>query len=108
MALEAYIADGLNREAALLFNSGFAANQALCMALFPHMSHSNKSASGSYIADKLMHASFLEGAQCVSDSAKLRRFKHNDLSHLESLLSNVCHSQYPMRLVILMQTSKTF
>ena len=34
LALEAYIADGLNREAALLFNSGFAANQALCMALF--------------------------------------------------------------------------
>ena len=94
LALEAYIADGLNREAALLFNSGFAANQALCMALFPHMSHPNKSASaGHIIADKLMHASFLEGAQCVSDSAKLRRFKHNDLSHLESMLSNVCHSQ---------------
>ena len=64
------------------------------MALFPHMSHPNKSASaGHIIADKLMHASFLEGAQCVSDSAKLRRFKHNDLSHLESVLSNVCHSQ---------------
>ena len=96
LALEAYIADGLNREAALLFNSGFAANQALCMALFPHMSHPNKSASaGHIIADKLMHASFLEGAQCVSDSAKLRRFKHNDLSHLESLLSSVCQSQVP-------------
>ena len=96
LALEAYIADGLNREAALLFNSGFTANQALCMALFPHMSHPNKSASaGHIIADKLMHASFLEGAQCVSDSAKLRRFKHNDLSHLESLLSSVCQSQVP-------------
>ena len=94
LALEAYIADGLNREAALLFNSGFAANQALCMALFPHMSNSNKSArAGHIIADKLMHASFLEGAQCVSDSAKLRRFKHNDLSHLESMLSNGYHSQ---------------
>lgn len=96
LALEAYIADGLNREAALLFNSGFAANQALCMALFPHMSHPNKSArAGHIIADKLMHASFLEGAQCVSDSAKLRRFKHNDLSHLESMLSSVCQSQVP-------------
>ena len=94
LALEAYIADGLNREAALLFNSGFAANQALCMALFPHMSNPNKSArAGHIIADKLMHASFLEGAQCVSDSAKLRRFKHNDLSHLESMLSNGYHSQ---------------
>ncbi len=94
LALEAYMADGLNREVALLFNSGFAANQALCMALFPHMSHPNKSVrAGHIIADKLMHASFLEGAQCVSDSAKLRRFKHNDLSHLESVLSSVCHSQ---------------
>ncbi|GFD69614.1 8-amino-7-oxononanoate synthase [Alteromonas sp. KUL106] len=92
LALEAYIADGLNREAALLFNSGFAANQALCMALFPHLSHPNKGASaGLIIADKLMHASFLEGAQCVSENAKLRRFKHNDLSHLESVLSSACH-----------------
>lgn len=94
LALEAYIADGLNREAALLFNSGFAANQALCMALFPHISHVNKGVtSGLIIADKLMHASFLEGAQCVSEIAKLRRFKHNDLSHLESLLSGACHKQ---------------
>ncbi|WP_394220901.1 aminotransferase class I/II-fold pyridoxal phosphate-dependent enzyme [Alteromonas gracilis] len=88
LALEAYLADGLNREAALLFNSGFAANQALCMALFPHTSHSSR---GHIIADKLMHASFLEGAQCVSDSAKLRRFRHNSLSHLESLLESSCN-----------------
>ena len=93
LALEAYIADGLNREAALLFNSGFAANQALCMALFPHMSGASSSgALGHIIADKLMHASFLEGAQCVSERAKLRRFKHNDLNHLESVLSGVCNT----------------
>lgn len=97
LALEAYIADGLNREAALLFNSGFAANQALCMALFPHLSPSPKAATNGYIvADKLMHASFLEGAQCVSERAKLRRFKHNDLSHLESVLSTVCHKPGPI------------
>ena len=91
LALEAYIADGLNREAALLFNSGFAANQALCMALFPHISHSNEGARAGYIiADKLMHASFLEGAQCVSESARLRRFKHNDLAHLESVINSAC------------------
>lgn len=96
LALEAYIADGLNREAALLFNSGFAANQALCMALFPHISHADRSGvPGHIIADKLMHASFLEGAQCVSERAKLRRFKHNDLNHLESMLSSACHSKAP-------------
>ncbi|BCO18471.1 8-amino-7-oxononanoate synthase [Alteromonas sp. KC3] len=94
LALEAYIADGLNREAALLFNSGFAANQALCMALFSR--HAGKPASlnpassskpqSHILADKLMHASFLEGAMCVGEQAQLRRFKHNDLTHLESLL----------------------
>jgi len=76
MALEAYIADGLNREAALLFNSGFAANQALCMALFHD--------GGDIFADKLMHASFLEGA--LATKATLRRFKHNDVGHLTRLL----------------------
>lgn len=78
LALESYIADGLNREAALLFNSGFAANQALCMALM--------AAGGDIVADKLMHASFLEAA--TTSDARLRRFKHNDMTHLDALLSS--------------------
>ena len=94
LALEAYIADGLNREAALLFNSGFAANQALCMALFSRHAgvaktdneNVSSSVKGAIFADKLMHASFLEGAMCVGEQAQLRRFKHNDVNHLESLL----------------------
>ncbi|MBO7923417.1 8-amino-7-oxononanoate synthase [Alteromonas sp. K632G] len=103
LALEAYIADGLNRDAALLFNSGFAANQALCMALFNgthHQGANNQSASnqnpsaaagskhsGEIFADRLMHASFLEGA--MATKAKLRRFRHNDLAHLSNLLANL-------------------
>lgn len=82
LALESYIADGLNREAALLFNSGFAANQALCMALM--------AAGGDIVADKLMHASFLEAAS--SSDARLRRFKHNDMTHLDTLLSSATAS----------------
>jgi len=86
LALEAYIADGLNREAALLFNSGFAANQALCMALFQGANGhvGGDSHGGEIFADRLMHASFLEGA--MATKAKLRRFKHNDLVHLTDLL----------------------
>ena len=40
-----------------------------------------------------MHASFLEGAQCVS-VLKLRRFKHNDLSPREPAIER-CQSQVP-------------
>ncbi|MCF2949755.1 8-amino-7-oxononanoate synthase [Paraglaciecola aquimarina] len=80
-ALEEYLAEELGREKVLLFNSGFAANQAICQALFG----ANKTKqSGQIIADKLIHASFIDGAQACD--AQLSRFKHNDLNHLQSLL----------------------
>ena len=78
--LEQQVAKSLKREAALLFSSGFAANQALCRALF----HGKDGASGNLFCDKLMHASFIDGA--LASSAWFKRFKHNDLNHLESLL----------------------
>ncbi|MEP1384187.1 MAG: 8-amino-7-oxononanoate synthase [Paraglaciecola sp.] len=81
-ALETYLAERLNRESVLLFNSGFSANQAICQGLFGHTHQKNPDM---IIADKLMHASFVEGAQGVS--AKFSRFKHNDASHLQELLS---------------------
>ncbi len=75
-ALEEYLATAVNREAVLLFNSGFAANQALCQALF--------SEPGLIFADKLMHASAVDGA--MHSQADLKRFKHNDVQHLHTLL----------------------
>lgn len=75
--LEDYLAESLQREAVILFNSGFAANQAICQALL--------SANHQVIADKLIHASFIDGAR--SSKAKLRRFRHNDVSHLAQLLA---------------------
>ncbi|GAB2680093.1 8-amino-7-oxononanoate synthase [Aliiglaciecola aliphaticivorans] len=74
--LEDFLATGLNREAALLFNSGFAANQAVCQAL----SHPNLC----ILADKLMHASFMEAGKLCD--AKFKRFRHNDVNHLTNLL----------------------
>ncbi|QCZ94037.1 8-amino-7-oxononanoate synthase [Salinimonas iocasae] len=78
-ALESYLAEHLNREAALLFNSGFAANQAVLQALFAK--------SGNITADKLMHASFIDGA--MSSPAQFRRFAHNNPAHLTELLSKI-------------------
>jgi 8-amino-7-oxononanoate synthase len=82
-ALEEYLASELKRDKVLLFNSGFAANQAVCQALF---SQNQIKKSDSIIADKLMHASFIEGAQ--ASNAKLSRFKHNDIAHLQMLLNS--------------------
>lgn len=74
--LEDDLAQALDRDAVLLFNSGFAANQALCQALLP---------KGAFVvADKLVHASFIDGAQ--SSQSELLRFRHNDLAHAESRL----------------------
>jgi 8-amino-7-oxononanoate synthase len=87
-ALEEYLASELKRDKVLLFNSGFAANKAVCKALF---SRNHTKNNDLIIADKLMHASFIEGAQ--ASNAKLTRFKHNDISHLQSLLNSADKQQ---------------
>lgn len=87
-ALEEYLAGELKRDKVLLFNSGFAANQAVCQALFsrPRVNNQNHAMNQDVIiADKLMHASFIEGAK--ASNAKLTRFKHNSLEHLQTLLN---------------------
>lgn len=76
--LECYIAEHLGREKALLFNSGFAANQAICQALL----HKDTLV----ISDKLMHASFIEGA--MQSESRFTRFNHNDLTHLAHRLND--------------------
>tara|TARA_R110002153_G_scaffold6556_26_gene30169 strand:- start:8315 stop:9508 length:1194 start_codon:yes stop_codon:yes gene_type:complete len=93
-ALEEYLASELKRDKVLLFNSGFAANQAVCQALF---SQSNIKNNDLIIADKLMHASFIEGAQ--TSKAKLTRFKHNDITDLQRLLNSADKQQAQNTLV---------
>jgi 8-amino-7-oxononanoate synthase len=75
--LEDYLSERLNRERVMLFNSGFSANQAVIQTLMRH--------GGVILADKLCHASMLDGA--LATKARLRRFAHNDVSHLKRLLS---------------------
>jgi len=74
---EAQLAEWLGYSRALLFISGFAANQALIAALM---------VKGDRIfADKLAHASLLEAASL--SPATLRRFSHNQPASLQKLLS---------------------
>ncbi|TNV21513.1 8-amino-7-oxononanoate synthase [Buttiauxella sp. B2] len=74
---EQQLAAWLGFPRALLFISGFAANQAVIAALAEK--------TDSIIADKLSHASLLEAA--MHSPAQLRRFAHNDVASLQTLLA---------------------
>ncbi|WP_368541552.1 8-amino-7-oxononanoate synthase [Enterobacter soli] len=82
-ALEEQLADWLGYPRALLFISGFAANQAVIAAL---MGKDDR-----ILADRLSHASLLEAASL--SPAQLRRFAHNDAGQLQTLLAKPCDGQ---------------
>uniref|UniRef100_A0A5Q0TKP8 8-amino-7-oxononanoate synthase n=1 Tax=Vibrio algicola TaxID=2662262 RepID=A0A5Q0TKP8_9VIBR len=74
--LEAQLCEWLGFERAILFSSGFSANQAMLFGLMQ--------AGDVLIQDKLNHASLMEaGSLCA---AEMQRFKHNDIAHLEQRL----------------------
>lgn len=79
--LESALCTALNKPAAMLFSSGFAANHALCHALSP------ENLPAHIVCDKYMHASFIQGA--VDSSAILKRFKHNDMAHAQRCIENL-------------------
>lgn len=81
--LEEQLADWLGYPRSLLFISGFAANQAVITALTDK--------EDKIVADRLSHASLLEAADL--SAARLRRFHHNDVSHLQTLLATPCAGQ---------------
>ncbi|WP_435954514.1 8-amino-7-oxononanoate synthase [Dryocola sp. BD626] len=78
--LEDELCDWLGYPRALLFISGFAANQAAIAALAQKQDR--------IIADRLSHASLLEAA--MLSPAQLRRFAHNDVQALDGLLAGDC------------------
>jgi 8-amino-7-oxononanoate synthase len=74
--LEDKIAKFKNKEAGLVFNSGYQANAGIISALFR---------KGDVIfSDRLVHASIIDGI--ILSQAKFFRFRHNDMGHLETLL----------------------
>ncbi len=81
--LEETLADWLGYGEALLFCSGFSANQALVFAL--------AGKNDRLLADKLMHASLLEAASL--SPATLCRYRHNSPDSLNRLLSRPCEGE---------------
>ncbi|WP_410016007.1 8-amino-7-oxononanoate synthase [Sodalis sp. C49] len=79
-ALEQRLAAWLGYERALLFTSGYAANQGAICAL--------AGKDDQILADKLSHASLLEAASHAP--AQLRRFQHNDAGSLARLAQTSC------------------
>ncbi|OOF32125.1 8-amino-7-oxononanoate synthase [Salinivibrio proteolyticus] len=71
------LCDWLGYPQALLFNSGFAANQALLFTLLGK--------DDVLFQDKLNHASLIEAG--LLSPATQRRFRHNDMAHLRQLLA---------------------
>jgi len=77
------------KPAALVFNSGYQANVGIISALCSH--------GDAVICDRLCHASLLDGARL--SRARLFRFQHNQLDHLQSLLEKTAQG-FQRRLVV--------
>ena len=87
--LEAKIARIKHTAAALVFGSGYLTNLGVIPALV---------GKGDIIfADKLVHACLLDGAQL--SGAKLVRFRHNDVTHLKTLMAEQ-RSQHKHALIL--------
>lgn len=80
--LEAKVAAFKGTEAAATFSSGFFANVSAIACLVGRRD--------TIICDKLDHASIVDG--CMLSGAKFVRFRHNDMSHLESCLKESSHT----------------
>lgn len=74
--LENTLCNLFNKEAALIFNSGYHMNTGIIPAV--------STESTIILADKLVHASIIDGI--LLSKKPFERFKHNDINHLEKLI----------------------
>lgn len=74
--LEEEVAGFKNKEAALVFNSGYQANVGIISALMKK--------GDCIFSDRLNHASIIDGI--ILSGARIFRFQHNDIGHLNLLL----------------------
>lgn len=91
LAIEARIARFKHAEAALVFASGWQANAAVIPALLAAVP------GAAVFTDRLIHASMHAGL--AISGTRQHRFRHNDLDHLEELLSSK-GAQAPARLIL--------
>lgn len=85
VALEKRLADLHKRQAALLFTSGYAANEATLATLMSFLPN------GVVLSDECNHASIIHGIRY--SNAEKRIFKHNDLKDLERQLKGLEYHQ---------------
>ncbi|MCW9719038.1 8-amino-7-oxononanoate synthase [Avibacterium sp. 21-599] len=90
--LESLMARCFGREACLLFNSGYHANIGILPAV------ANKKTL--ILADKLVHASIIDGIRL--SEADFVRYRHNDFTHLETLLGK--HQNQYQRMIIVTES----
>ena len=88
--LEYALADFTQRESALLFVNGYAANVGTIKALL--------SEGDQVIQDRLNHASLLDGGWL--SRAELRWFSHRNYAELDKVLAETDHRNYRRRLVV--------
>lgn len=81
LQLEKELADWHKKEAALVFNSAYQANQTAMTTLGRQLPELV------FISDEENHASLIEGMRAVAN--KKIRFRHNDLLQLEEILSTI-------------------
>jgi 8-amino-7-oxononanoate synthase len=85
--LETELAGWKRCESALVFNSGYAANVGIIPAVCGR--------GTDVFCDRLNHASIING--CLLSGARLLRYRHNDMAHLEALLRE---SSTPKKLIV--------
>jgi 8-amino-7-oxononanoate synthase len=83
-ALEQALARFKETESALLFGSGYLANVGVIPALVNALAPAGSSQRGLVLADRLCHASLIDG--CRLSRADLRVFRHRDVDQVEAAL----------------------
>lgn len=87
--LEQLIAKDYNREAALIFSSGYHVNTSILPAI--------GNSKTLILADKLVHASLIDGIRL--SKCEFRRFEHNNLKVLERILESK-HAEYSRIIIV--------
>ena len=95
-ALEAALARVMQAEAALVLGSGFAVNSGVLRAV---------SRRGDLIlADKLVHASLIDGLRLCEAGVEWRRFRHNDMEQLAAMLAAAPRSGDGRRTIVVTES----